>query len=86
MSARRRLGLTITGWAFVLLGVAGLFLPFLQGILFLLIGLYVLSLVSPRARLVRQRLRQRFPRLADGLERAENWIKQRRGKMARERS
>src|SRR3546814_5699984 len=46
------------GWAFVLLGFAGLFLPFLQGILFLLVGLYLLSLESARARLLRPRLRQ----------------------------
>ena len=37
------------GIAFLILGVVGLFLPFLQGILFLVIGLTLLSTESERA-------------------------------------
>ena len=55
----RRLALWIAGWFCIFLGILGLFLPILQGILFLLIGLFILSLVSPRIRLFRQRLRAR---------------------------
>ena len=33
----------LLGWSFVALGVIGLFVPVLQGVLFLLIGLFVLS-------------------------------------------
>jgi uncharacterized membrane protein YbaN (DUF454 family) len=33
----------IIGWFFVGLGILGLFLPFLQGILFIMIGLAILS-------------------------------------------
>ncbi len=51
----------VIGWAFVLLGIAGLFLPFLQGILFILIGLLVLSKESPFARSLLLRFEKRFP-------------------------
>ena len=35
----KRILLLMVGWSFILLGIAGLFLPILQGVLFLLIGL-----------------------------------------------
>ncbi len=71
------------GWIFLLLGVAGLFLPVLQGILFLLVGVYLLSLGSARARLLRQRarrwLRNRYPDKVGQLEaweaKAMAWLK-----------
>lgn len=66
------------GWIFVLLGIAGLFLPFLQGILFLLIGLYLLSHGSPRIQRFLNRIRERYPalkRLDEARERAENMLK-----------
>jgi len=62
------------GWIFLLAGLAGFFLPFLQGILFTLIGIYLLSKGSARARLLRQRLRswlkKRYP---DKMEHVEQW-------------
>ncbi|MBI3785079.1 MAG: PGPGW domain-containing protein [Deltaproteobacteria bacterium] len=45
-----RIGRVILGIACLILGVIGLFLPFLQGILFLVIGLTLLSSESERAR------------------------------------
>ena len=39
----KRIAIQILGWLFVLLGIAGLVLPVLQGILFLMIGFYLLS-------------------------------------------
>ena len=39
----KRVFIYILGWGFILLGIVGLFLPVLQGILFLLIGLLILS-------------------------------------------
>ena len=59
----------------MVLGVLGLFLPFLQGVLFLLVGFYLLSLVDPRARLLRLRLRRRWPKFGRGLDEAEGWVK-----------
>ncbi len=66
----RRIVVLGLGWIFVVLGVAGLFLPILQGILFLLIGLALLSGESRTARRLLVRLRLRFPRLAKRLDEA----------------
>jgi len=59
---RRILVLTL-GWALVLLGIAGLFLPLLQGVALILVGLYVLSRESMTARRVLDRIRDRHPQL-----------------------
>ena len=85
--------LLILGWVFVALGVAGLFLPFLQGILFLLVGVYLLALGSARVRLLRQRtrrwLRDRYPeRMAqvEAVERkAMEWIRARIARFRRDK-
>ncbi len=69
-AAKRRLFLVL-GWGFVGLGVVGLFLPVLQEILFLLIGLALLARTSTRARWFRQRLKRRYPKLAAGITAAE---------------
>ncbi len=52
------------GWGFILLGIAGLFLPILQGILFLLIGLFILSTEYVWAHHLLLKLKQRFPTVA----------------------
>jgi uncharacterized protein len=74
----RRLLAFITGWSFILLGIAGLFLPFLQGVLFILVGLIILSSQYAWARLLLRKLRARFPkigRVADAAAaRAANWL------------
>ncbi len=49
------------GWLFIVLGIAGLFLPFLQGILFLLIGLYILSHESVWAHRLLEKVKNKFP-------------------------
>jgi uncharacterized membrane protein YbaN (DUF454 family) len=65
MNARfKRIGIYWLGWFFIVLGILGLFLPILQGILFLLVGLSLLSQSSPWAARLLQRLRERFPRIA----------------------
>ncbi len=58
----KRILVLIVGCSFILLGIVGLFLPFLQGILFIFVGLVVLSSQYPRARLVLRKLRARFPK------------------------
>ena len=74
-SSWRRFLLWVTGWFCIFLGVLGIFLPILQGILFLLIGLFILSRVSPRIRLFRQKLkaraRVRYPKWTGTFEEAE---------------
>ena len=69
----------VSGWGFVALGVAGLFLPFLQGVLFLLIGVAILSTEYAWARKLLQKLQERFPSLATRMDiakvRARAWLK-----------
>ena len=61
----------LTGWVFIALGVAGLFLPFLQGVLFLLIGITILSTEYIWARNLLHKLRERFPSLSSRLDAAK---------------
>jgi len=61
----------ILGWAFVFLGILGLFLPILQGILFLLIGFILLSRESEWARRQLEKLKTRYPRFAEKYDEAE---------------
>jgi hypothetical protein len=69
----------ISGWGFIFLGVVGLFLPFLQGVLFLLIGITILSTEYVWAHKLLQKLRMRFPSLSGRIdsakERARRWLK-----------
>lgn len=72
MRARlKKIGIQVVGWAFIVLGIAGLFLPVLQGILFLLIGLFILSTQYAWAGRLLDRLRERFPRIAEQFDRAK---------------
>jgi uncharacterized membrane protein YbaN (DUF454 family) len=67
----KRLSLQFSGWGFIFLGVLGLFLPVLQGILFLLVGLYLLSHTSPWAARLLVRLKERFPRISRKFDEAK---------------
>ncbi|HLK34110.1 MAG TPA: PGPGW domain-containing protein [Terriglobales bacterium] len=75
----KRIAVLLLGWAFILLGIAGLFLPILQGILFLLIGLVILSTEYVWAHKLLQRLRSRFPGVArradEASVRAASWMR-----------
>jgi uncharacterized protein len=69
MNPYARYGLMALGVIFIILGVIGLFLPFLQGIIFLAIGLYILSLTSKKLkRAIESRLRK-YPRAFNRYER-----------------
>ena len=70
VKAKRRI-LLVVGWFFFVLGILGLFLPILQGVLFLLIALVLLAKANPRFRLLKQRIRRRYPKYANLLEKAE---------------
>ena len=59
------------GWIFIFLGILGLFLPILQGILFLCIGVLLLSSESPRMRLFIIKLGRRYPKLRVALTAAK---------------
>jgi len=66
----KRWAIIIAGWAFILLGIVGLFLPILQGVLFLLIGLILLSTEYVWAHRLLGKVRTRFPKLNLQLEKA----------------
>ena len=81
-AALKRIGLYIAGWGFIILGILGLFLPILQGILFILIGLFLLSSVSPWAERMLNRLRERFPRIGASFDQAKSKAKELQTKFA----
>ncbi len=58
-TAVRALGVVLIG-----LGVVGLFLPILQGVLFLVLGVYVYSFASPRMRRWIDSKLVNYPRMA----------------------
>lgn len=58
------------GWFFIFLGILGLVLPILQGVLFLAIGSYMLSLESPWVRKKMLTLQRRYPKLGATLDEA----------------
>ncbi|MBL6934778.1 MAG: hypothetical protein ISR48_05140 [Alphaproteobacteria bacterium] len=74
----RRLLLRILGYALLALGVAGLFLPILQGVLFFLLGLFVLAVEEPWAGRLLERLERHHPKLghkiAAAREKSRAWM------------
>ena len=63
--------LLVFGWGFILLGVIGLFVPILQGVLFLLIGLLILSSEYVWAHRLLSKIRNRFPAVAKRWDEAQ---------------
>ena len=59
----------IFGIFFLILGVAGLFLPILQGILFIIAGLLILAPESRRIRRLLDTLRKKYPAVFRSAER-----------------
>lgn len=70
----KRTAIVIAGVLFVLLGLVGLALPFLQGFLFLAIGLILLSISSASIRAYLESHTRRYPKIHAGVERLERWI------------
>lgn len=79
MNGLKNLVLLILGWLFIILGILGLFLPFLQGILFIVIGLAILSSRSKRIRHLLKYLEDRYPHLHKRVEtwkeKIRHWVK-----------
>jgi uncharacterized membrane protein YbaN (DUF454 family) len=70
----KRGAVLIAALAFLVLGVVGLVLPFLQGILFLAIGLILLSLLSPRMRAYVDRRTFAYPKVHKVIRDIESWV------------
>ena len=79
LSAIKRIGLLIVGWFFIVLGILGLFLPILQGVLFILIGLAILSTRSEIIKRFLKHLEERYhhhhERVEIWKEKTKNWFK-----------
>lgn len=58
----KKLGRHVVGWFFILLGIIGLFLPFLQGVLFLFIGAIILAPEVPFFQRVIKKMEGKHPR------------------------
>jgi len=65
----RKAVVQLVGWMFLIAGIAGLFLPFLQGILFIFVGLVILSSQYQWAHKILGDGRKRFPKIAEQLDR-----------------
>ncbi len=76
----RRVVVLAIGWLLIAFGVVGLFLPILQGVLFILLGLAVLSRESEIARRWLQRGRQRYPAADAKLKEWGRWWRTRFGR------
>lgn len=72
--------LLLLGWGFLVLGVIGLFLPVLQGTLFLMVGLLILSSEYVWAHKLLQKIRNRLPKFAPrwdkAADKAHRWTEQ----------
>ncbi len=77
MYSIKKLGLLIIGWLFIALGILGLFLPILQGVLFILIGLAILSSRSDIIRRFLKHLEERYPHHHEQIEKWRKKIRDR---------
>ena len=79
MNGLKKIGLLIVGWLFIGLGILGLFLPLLQGILFIMIGLAILSSRSELVKRFLKHLETHYPRQHERVEiwreKVRNWFK-----------
>lgn len=63
-----------TGIFFIVLGIIGLFLPVLQGILFIAIGFLFLSFYFPSHRLKLNKYIEKYPKISKTIEKIEKWL------------
>lgn len=68
MNEIKKIGLVILGWIFIGLGILGLFLPLLQGVLFIMIGLAILSSRSELIKRFLRHLEERYPHHHERME------------------
>jgi hypothetical protein len=64
----------VIGIIFIVLGLFGLVLPFLQGFLFLAIGIILISLCFPKVRSWINKHTERYPHLFSIINEIEIWI------------
>jgi uncharacterized membrane protein YbaN (DUF454 family) len=79
MNAHVKLAVVLViGWGFIVLGILGLFLPVLPGILFLLVGLIILSSEYVWTHDLLNKLRVRYPKVGrsadEAAAKAHRWM------------
>jgi uncharacterized protein len=83
MKRLKEIGILLVGWFILALGVLGLFLPLLQGVLFILIGLAILSTRSKTIQRLLDALETRHPGYHAKIEkwrhRVRGWFKAGKG-------
>ena len=72
----KRILILSLGWLFIILGIAGLFLPVLQGIFFLFIGVFLLSRESETVHRQVEKLRERYPRFGHYMDKAGEKVRE----------
>lgn len=63
------------GIIFIVLGLLGLVLPFLQGILFLAIGFFLISFYFPKSYQWIEKHTEKYPHIYTKIKKVEAWIK-----------
>jgi len=76
----KRIIVLVIGWLLIAFGIVGLFLPVLQGVLFIMLGLLVLSGESETAHRWLQRGRKKYPKVDAKLKEWGKWWRQRFGR------
>jgi uncharacterized protein YqgC (DUF456 family) len=71
----KRLILFIIALIALLLGFVGIFLPFLQGILLLAVGLILLSILSPSVRVWMEKHTVKYPKLHSIAAKLDDWVR-----------
>jgi uncharacterized membrane protein YbaN (DUF454 family) len=67
----KRIIVIIAGWFFIVTGFLGLFLPILQGVLFLCIGVYILSYEYAWAKNIIDKIRAKSPKMHETVDKAK---------------
>ncbi len=79
MDKFKKIGILILGWSFIVVGIIGLFLPILQGILFIMIGLSILSSRSELVKRFLKHLEEHYPqhhrKVEMWKEKVTNWFR-----------
>lgn len=81
----RKVIIHAVGWTFILIGVAGLVLPVLQGVLFICVGLLILAQEVPWAERLLARIKKKYPKVGNVLEGATLYMQNELSRIRTER-
>jgi uncharacterized protein len=77
----KKIGIQTLGLVCLVIGVAGLVLPFLNGIFFLAVGLLLLSVYSPGAKKLLHKIGRQHPKAEAAVLKMEGWLMTRIGEI-----